>query len=97
MKTIQINYDLVAPGKNYNRLFEYIKSHGTYAKPLKSMWFIRTNKTASRVRDEIKQFIDSNDEVVVVDVTGSMWATTFSDNHTKWMKQHMQVAMSRAA
>jgi hypothetical protein len=97
MNTIQINYDLVAPGRNYDRLFDYIKSHGTYAKPLKSMWFIRTTKTATQVRDEIQQQVDSNDQVVVVDVTDCMWATTFSDGHTQWMHSQMQVSALRAA
>ncbi len=93
MKTIQINYDLVAPGQNYEKLFGYVKSHGTWAKPLKSMFFVRTTKSAATVRDEIKAYTDNNDKVVVVDVTGDIWATTFSDDTTKWMVEQMRVGV----
>ncbi len=88
MNVIQINYDLITPGKDYARLFKYIKAHA-WAKPLKSMWFIKTNKTATQVRDELKGFVDKNDKVVAVDVTDSWWGTNFSDSHTAWMKKNM--------
>jgi hypothetical protein len=89
VNTIQINYDLVAPGRDYSRLFEYLRSYGTRAKPLRSMWFVKTNKSATQVRDEVQQFVDGNDKVVTVDVTDSWWGTSFSDEHTQWMRNNM--------
>src|SRR5688572_7520783 len=36
VKTVQINYDLRKPGRNYQPLYDYIKSFSAYAKPLQS-------------------------------------------------------------
>jgi hypothetical protein len=53
MNTIQINYDLRAPGRDYEPVYDYIKGHGTWCRLLKSCWLIRTSKTPSTVRDEL--------------------------------------------
>jgi len=89
MKTIQINYDLVEPGRSYKTVHDYIKATGFWARPLQSLWLIRTNKSAATVRDELMKIVDSNDKVATFDVTGDAWATNFSDAHIEWMKQHM--------
>lgn len=89
MRTIQINYDLRKPGRNYQPVYDYIKSYGVYAKPLKSLWLVRTSKTASQVRDDLMKLVDSNDEVLVFDVTGDAWASNFNDDHIKWMQNNM--------
>jgi hypothetical protein len=92
-KTIQVNYDLVSPGQSYAAVATYLKSHGTWARPLKSMWFLRTTKTAAQIRDELTSIVDQNDEVVVLDVTGVPWATNFSDDTVEWMEQNMLVGV----
>jgi hypothetical protein len=100
MKTIQINYDLRKPGRDYRPVYDYIKSHGVWARPLQSLWLVRTTKSASTIRDELKRLVDRNDKVVTFNVTGDAWATNFSDAHTKWMKNHMRAsspAIRRAA
>jgi hypothetical protein len=88
-RTIQINYDLRTPGRNYEPLYAYIKSHGVWAHPLQSMWLIRTRKTASQIRDELKTKVDSNDHVLTLDVTGDAWASNFDDSHIQWLYGHM--------
>lgn len=99
MRTIQINYDLVKPGRNYQPVYDYIKSHRAWARPLRSLWLIRTNKSAATVRDELEKLVDRNDKIATFDVTGDSWATNFSDSHTKWMKKFMGVlrAIRKAA
>lgn len=89
MNTIQINYDLVGPGRNYPQVEAYIKSFGTWAHPLKSLWLVRTNKTAATVRDELMQVVDGNDQVATFNVTDDDWATNFRDDTTDWMQNNM--------
>jgi hypothetical protein len=88
-RTIQINYDLVAPGRSYQPVYDYIKSHSAWARPLQSLWLIRTTKSAATVRDELMKLVDHNDRVATFDVTDDAWATNFSDAHTTWMYNHM--------
>jgi hypothetical protein len=97
MITVQINYDLVAPGRNYKPVYDYIKGlSGSYAKPLKSMWLARTNKTVTTVRNELMALVDRNDKIIVIDVTMDSWGSNFSDDHITWMKNNMGFARAAA-
>lgn len=70
-----VNYDLNKSGQDYTKLTEYLKSHQSWAKPLKSSFFVKTTLTAGQLRDGARQHMDSNDTVVVVNVTSANWAT----------------------
>lgn len=61
-----ISYDLRKPGRNYESLYEAIKSYGTWAHILESLWAIVSNKTAVQVRDHLLQYMDSDDGLFVV-------------------------------
>jgi hypothetical protein len=89
MRTIQINYDLRLPGRDYERLYDYIKSLDGWCHLLESCWLVRTWKTAGDVRDELRRFVDANDKVATFDVTGVSWATNFSADTTAWMKRNL--------
>ena len=91
-QTLLVSYDLKSPetSSDYARLIEYIKSFAGYCKPLYSFWFVKTDKSCSEVRDEIKKRIDSNDKVVVVQVTGSHWASVnLTAVDAEWMKNNL--------
>ncbi len=92
MKTYLISYDLGLPETrlDYDILKRYVKSYSYWAKPLQSVWFIKTMKSVSQVRDEIKLKIDSNDKVLVIDVSSKGWATSgVSKSVTDWMKNNL--------
>lgn len=70
-----MNYDLNKTGQNYDALITYLKSHQTWAKPLKSSFFVKTTLTAGALREGAQKYIDSNDDLIVVDVTGRSWSS----------------------
>ncbi len=84
MSVLAINYDLKTPGKNYDKLYEAIKSY-TWCHILDSCWLIDTLKKPDDVRDHLKTHTDSNDEIFVVRLH-KHWATNFSDTSTEWLK-----------
>lgn len=85
-----VNYDLNKSGQDYTKLIEYLKSHQSWAKPLKSSFFVKTSLTAAQLRDGIKKHIDANDDIVVVTVTGESWATySIPSDVTEWMKKNL--------
>lgn len=87
-----ISYDLRVPetSDDYKRLITYIKSFSLWAKPLYSVWFVKTSKTCSQVRDEIKRETDANDRALVIEVTDADWATSNVDTEvTDWMKKNL--------
>jgi hypothetical protein len=92
MNTYLISYDLRVPetSEDYKKLIAYIKSFPSWAKPLYSVWLIKTDKTASQIRDEIGFATDANDRTLVIDVTGRAWATKgVSEEIIKWMKDNL--------
>ncbi len=91
-RTISIHYCLKSPGGNYAAVKDYIKGFGTWAHVHESLWFARTSKSVSTVRDELNQIVRVGDRVVVLDVTGDSWGTNFSDEITDWMHNHMGVS-----
>jgi hypothetical protein len=75
---------------DYSKLIEYIKSYGTWAKPLESFWLIKTTKDATTIRDEIQSKTSSNDKIVVMDVTNINWATSsVSKEVIDWMQKNV--------
>lgn len=84
-----ISYDLGSPEEfeDYKNLIGYIKSLGSWAKPLYSVWFVDTNKTVSEIRDGAKRHTDSNDKIFVAEWdTKSGWASyALPKSVTDWL------------
>jgi len=87
MNTILISYDLIKPGKDYTNLWNHLKAYGNWAKPLESVWLIRTDLSAAQIRDAALNHIDQNDKILVVDMTGraSAW-NNLQDDVSNWIK-----------
>lgn len=90
MNTIMVSYDLNAPGQDYSDLIVKLKSYGTYWHHLDSLWLIKTRETYKDVRDILKPYLDKNDELLVMDVTGDAAAWSgFSERARKWLKDNL--------
>jgi CRISPR/Cas system-associated endoribonuclease Cas2 len=67
-----LTYDL-RKARNYDKLYEELKRFNAQ-RVLESTWcFKRINTNSAGLRDHFKQFIDDDDGLFVVEVTG--WAT----------------------
>lgn len=73
MSIVLVTYDLKASGRDYSRVYDYLKSY-TYCKGMESVWLIETAKSASTIRDEMMSRVDSNDVVFTVKITRE-WAS----------------------
>jgi hypothetical protein len=92
VSVLQISYDLGKPetASDYEVLISKIKSYGSWAKPEYSLWFIKTGKDTAIVRDELQPYLDSNDKLLVMAVTGDGWASTrLPADVVKWMKDNI--------
>lgn len=71
MRLLQICYDLngYESGFDYKRLINAIYSLGTVEKAQYSVFFLKTNSTAAQVRSYLRQFIDSNDSLLITETT----------------------------
>ena len=67
-----VSYDLNKPGKDYSGVHKAIQnaSTGVWCKPLESVYIIQSNLTSEGVYDKVHPFLDANDRILVVGLTG---------------------------
>ncbi|MGV0816765.1 hypothetical protein [Martelella sp. AMO21009] len=93
MQTYMIGYDLNKSGKNYEDLIAAIKELANgYWHHLDSTWLINTNLNAGQIRDYLKPHLDSDDELLVIGVSGN-WATKgISASGNDWLRNSLHSA-----
>ena len=90
MNTLLVGYDLNKSGQDYEDLIGAIKEQGAWWHHLDSTWLVKTGKSAAEMRDHLKQHIDSNDELLVINVTGDAAAWTgFNAKGSQWLKDNL--------
>jgi hypothetical protein len=79
-----IVYDLERRSEDYEPLLDALRKLGALH-ALYSKWVLRTDYTAVQLRDYLRQFIDTNDLLLVVELTGvAAWPRLFiSDQNFK--------------
>lgn len=88
-KTYLIGYDLNKSGQDYKTLIEEIKKLGDWWHCLDSTLIIKSTSSASIIRDHLKKFIDSNDSLLVVCLSGEGAWTGFSEQCSTWLKNNL--------
>lgn len=77
-----ISYDLDKPGQDYPRLVKELERLGA-VRVLYSEWIFRSTSSAVEIRDWLQSFIDSNDMLLVVALTGeAAWTGLMVTNDT---------------
>jgi hypothetical protein len=73
MPLLLVLYDLNRPGQNYDPLWQKLKSYGAWWHELDSTWLVKTRLTPHELHDQLVPYLDANDELLIVDVTGKAW------------------------
>lgn len=90
MNTLMVSYDLHKPVKDYPRLLEKLRSYGTFWHHLDSLWIVKSGDSATQMRDALKAYVDSDDELLVVNISNDAWASLgFTDKATTWLREHL--------
>ena len=76
MRSLLVGYDRKEPGQKYQELSDEIKSSKGWWHHLDSTWIVRTQETPVELRDRLNVHLDSNDKLLVLDVTGDDIAWT---------------------
>ena len=88
MKTLLVGYDLNRPESDYPGLIDSLKQAGSaWWHHLDSTWLIKTDRSPSSLREELKPYLDADDELLVIDVTGRArsWQG-FNRRGSDWLK-----------
>ncbi len=91
MAVYLISYDLVAPGRHYPQVHAAIKAINPqgWAKPLESVWLVKTNLSAEEVREAVKKGADANDKILVIGVTGQAAGYRLPEDVWKWINDNV--------
>jgi hypothetical protein len=82
-----INYDL-RKSRDYESLYEAIRSYRTYAKILESCWAVVSERSAAEIRDHLLSVMDSDDGIFVVK-SGREAAWNRVDCEGQWLKDNL--------
>lgn len=90
MNTLLVTYDLIAPGRDYSRLQNFLESHSSWAKPVRSVYLIKTARSPEQFRNDVGSYIDRNDKLIVIDVTGdgAAWLN-LSEDISSWILKNL--------
>ena len=73
-------YDLRAPDKDYDAVYNIIKSYPYWAHITESTWFVKTDENCVQIRDKLIKVADKNDRIFVAELTGSAaWKNIICD------------------
>ena len=88
MSLILVAYDK-HPGRDYAELLAALRAYRTYWNHLDSFWLINTDEAAEQIRDALWILMDSNDELLVMDisVTAAAWEG-INDSGSKWLEKY---------
>jgi hypothetical protein len=89
--TILIAYDIhPAQGAAYDDLISAIQSLGAWWHHLETVWIVRSNQKPDEIRDKLKSYIGTDDQLLILDITGDKagWAGV-SDAGSAWLKEYI--------
>lgn len=90
MNTLLVSYDLITPGRNYEPLRKFLESHSSWAKPVQSLYMVKSSKSAESLRNDLTPFLDTNDKIIVIDVTSDAAAWKgLSEKVSDWIKKNL--------
>ena len=85
-----VGYDLNKPGQDYTDLTNALKAYATWWHNLDSTWIIETNDTPVQVRDNLAQYLDKNDELLVAVIKAPAAWKGFNKNVSDWLLNHLK-------
>ena len=66
-----VSYDLHQPGQNYDAVIAEIKKLGGWAKVQYSLWYVKSQLSASDASKQVWAVMDQNDTLIVIDATNN--------------------------
>ncbi|MEB8690419.1 hypothetical protein P4H09_16030 [Bacillus cereus] len=84
-----ITYDLHQPDKDYNSLYEEIKSLGDCINPLKSVWLVKTTLSSEIIIERLKKVADKDDDFIVVQYDTPDRSAYMTTKYVNWVKENL--------
>lgn len=85
-----VSYDLVAPGKNYERVIGKIKQNHAWARLGGSAYIVISDQTPADLRNAISADMDANDKLFVGAVGAPAAWIGLTDEVSEWLKKNLK-------
>lgn len=85
---VLVSYDLNKPGKDYEALYDTLRTADSWWHFLDSTWILSTSLSVESWGEKIRRVIDENDSVLVVDISKKKRDGWLSTDAWKWLRQH---------
>lgn len=90
MNTYLIGYDLNKKGQNYKAITERIETiFSIWWHQLDSTYIVKTNYDCEQIRNKLSKYIDDNDELLVVELSGIGAWQGFDSKGSQWLKDFL--------
>ena len=87
-KALLITYDLNQPGQRYEDLIDAIKDSVLWWHYLKSTWIVDTASSIEDVTQALLERMDTNDLLLVVDITNDAYNGWLTEDAWAWVNEH---------
>ena len=91
MNTLIISYDLNNKSKQYESLYEAIKSAKGWWHYLESFWIIITEKDVTEWTNILKTKIEKDDSFIIIDIKGGATNGWLPKSAWDWIKKNTQI------
>lgn len=88
MPTYLVTYDL-RKQRNYAAIHEAIKTYGTYAQVLESVWVIVTHQNATQINEYLYKHMDADDGLLVLKLAKEGACEGISQPVIEWLNRNL--------
>jgi len=90
MSVYLVNYDLLAPGKDYSKLYEVLQSASGWWHYLESLWLLSSEESLETWHTRIRSRMDENDSFIIMKLTPGMQRNGWLPQKAwDWIRQHL--------
>lgn len=92
MKAFIVSYDLIGNQSPvaYQNVREYITTRFlNWARPLQSVYIVKSSLTALQIATDIRTVLHPNDEIIVMELGKDWWVASMPEAVVAWLKTNI--------
>ena len=90
MKSYLVIYNLYRPNQDYPKIEEAIETQfQTSKRIMRATWVIKSRLDAGQIRSKLSQSIDSNDQIIIFELSGNAAWQGLEDETSQWVEDNL--------
>ncbi len=89
LRCVVVVLELGSGPRNAERIHSEIKAFGNWWHCIGGVWVIRTLSTAKAIREKLRQRLESDDRLLVLELSGEATWSGFSGESAAWLKDNL--------